>query len=257
MPYNIQYFCTSHIGKVRRINQDNFFCNGVILQSPEEQLPSPLTGSVRDRDNTLFAIFDGMGGEECGEIASLIAAKNARHITLQSDPVEALSQFCQNANAAICRYADKNAVGVMGTTAAMLAFTQRGVFLCNIGDSKILRFSGGVLEQVSTDHVAITVFGQKPPLLQNLGIPPTEMVIDPYFAKGDYQDGDTFLICSDGLTDMVSSQEIEEILSAHPLADAGSLLLEQALANGGKDNITIILCKIQKSHNGFAGRIVI
>ena len=255
MPYNIQYYCTSHMGNVRRINQDNFFCNGTILQAPDDPLPFPLTGSVSAKDNRIFAIFDGMGGEECGEIASLIAAKTVQNTKLDSDPVDTLSQFCQNANTAICDYAKANGVGVMGTTAAMLAFTETEIFLCNIGDTKILRFSDDELEQISTDHVAISIYGRKPPLLQNLGIPPSEMIIDPYLARGDYQSGDIFLICSDGLTDMVSNEEIQNILANNALNEAGELLLNTALANGGKDNVSIILCKIERSANQSFGLI--
>lgn len=247
MPYDIHYYCTSHIGKIRKTNQDNFFCDGIIMQTPDTPLPFPLTGSVSAGANCIFGVFDGMGGEECGDVASYIAAKIARDTLLDSDPAEVLSRYCQEANTAICDYAAANGVGIMGTTAAMLAFTENEIFLCNIGDSKILRFSDGELDQISTDHVAIGVFGRKPPLLQNLGIPPEEMLIDPYLARGDYEAGDIFLISSDGLTDMVSNEEIEEILSGHSLEAAGNLLLDRALANGGKDNVSFILCKIEHS----------
>ena len=72
----------------------------------------------------------------------------------------------------------------MGTTAAILAFTGNGVTLCNIGDSKIFRFCDGELEQISKDHVTVAAYGVKPPLSQNLGISPTELIIDPYLAQG-------------------------------------------------------------------------
>ena len=96
------------------------------------------------------------------------------------------------------------------------------------------------------DHVAVAAFGVKPPLSQNLGIPPSELVIDPYFARGSYYDGDVYLICSDGLTDMVSINEITEVLVSKPVKEAITQLLDKALANGGKDNTTIILCKIER-----------
>ena len=98
------------------------------------------------------------------------------------------------------------------------------------------------------DHVTVAAFGVKPPLSQNLGIQPTELVIDPYFARGPYNDGDIYLICSDGLTDMVTSEEISKILtSAEVLNNAIEKLLEKALTNGGRDNVTIVLCKIERN----------
>ena len=105
------------------------------------------------------------------------------------------------------------------------------------------------------DHVAVCPFGKKPPLSQNLGIPPAEMLIDPYFARGIYRDGDYYLICSDGLTDMVSPESIQKILYASQNSEAASLeMLRTALFNGGKDNITFILCRIEKVRRGL-GRL--
>ena len=67
----------------------------------------------------------------------------------------------------------------MGTTAAILVFGKREIGLCNIGDSKIFRFAQNRLEQISVDHYAVGVYGRKPPLSQNLGIPEKELLIDP------------------------------------------------------------------------------
>ena len=94
----------------------------------------------------------------------------------------------------------------------------------------------------------------KPPLSQNLGIPPNELVIDPYLARGAYNDGDVYLICSDGLTDMVSTEEITQVLISEPIEEAITLLLDKALANGGKDNTTIILIKIERQSGWFFKR---
>jgi protein phosphatase len=99
--------------------------------------------------------------------------------------------------------------------------------------------------------VAIAAFGTKPPLSQNLGIPPSELIIDPYLAHGPCNYGDIYLICSDGLTDMLSIGEITEILSSGSIVQAASQLMEQALDHGGKDNTTIILCEIQRRSGWF------
>ena len=186
-----------------------------------------------------------MGGEECGEIASYIVSKAASNIEIGKDVIADLHQFCHKANEDICDYAATHGISAMGTTVAMLVFTAREVSLCNIGDSKIFRLCNGTLEQISMDHITIAAYGRKPSLYQNLGIPTNELEIDPYFAKGRYNDGDVYLICSDGLTDMVSADEITEVLVSQSIEKAILRLLDKALTNGGKDNITIILCKIE------------
>lgn len=246
MEYSISYSCISHKGNVRIINQDNFICNGYYIKTDDSEMEYPLIGAVSSKTPTLFGIFDGLGGEERGEIASYIAAKNASTIEIGKDIVSDLLQFCQKANGDICDNANESEVSAMGTTAAILAFTCNGVTLCNIGDSKIFRFCDGVLEQISKDHVAVSAFGVKPPLSQNLGIPPNELIIEPYLAQGAYNDGDIYLICSDGLTDMVTNEEITEVLGSKTIAEAITELLDRALCKGGRDNITIVLCKIER-----------
>ena len=248
MHYKIHYSCLSHIGNVRSVNQDNFICDGRYMDNDGTSIEFPICGTKTSKEVSVFGIFDGMGGEEYGEIASYIASKTASDIEIGKDATEALSKFCQKANLDICDYATLHEIPSMGTTAAMLVFTKKEVALCNIGDSKIFRLCDGKLEQISMDHVTVSVFGVKPPLSQNLGIPPNELVIDPYFARGFYNDGDVYLICSDGLTDMVTNKEISNVLtSTEVLNEANEVLLEKALTNGGRDNITIVLCKIERS----------
>ena len=251
MRYRVHYVCLSHIGKVRSANQDNFICHGRFQDVETECLTFPLSGHVTSEEMAVFGVFDGMGGEERGETAAWIAANQAAGIHIGKDPAADLARFCREANSAICAYADAHQVSSMGTTAALLAFTPGEVTLCNIGDSKIFRFCDGILEQISTDHVAIAAFGTKPPLSQNLGIPPSELIIDPYLAHGPCNYGDIYLICSDGLTDMLSIGEITEILSSDSIVQAASQLMEQALDHGGKDNTTIILCEIQRRSGWF------
>lgn len=246
MRYNIAYSCISHIGRIRKMNQDNFICNGRYLSDGKEDIRFPLNGKVPCAASVLFGVFDGMGGEECGEIASFLAAKKAAELKITKNGVSDMSMYCVDANAAICDYTVRNNLTSMGTTAAMLLFNKKDIILCNIGDSKIIRFSEGEALQISKDHVAAPVFGGKPPLSQNLGIPENEMTIEPYISKGTYKNGDRYLICSDGLTDMVSPDEIQRIIESNNISIASKILIKTALENGGKDNITIMLFEIEK-----------
>lgn len=245
MNYNIQFSCISHIGNCRSMNQDNFICDGRYMEIKNDNIQFPLNGCVYNKSPSFFGIFDGMGGEECGEIASFIAAKRASRITVGKDAIADILQYCLDVNEEICRYICDKSLSAMGTTAAMLVFTNKDIILCNIGDSKVFRFSQGKIEQISKDHVAVSAYGIKAPLSQNLGIPQEELVIEPYIARGQYNDGDTYLLCSDGLTDMVGTAEIEKILQDVVFDEISGKLLDKALANGGKDNISIIVCKIE------------
>lgn len=250
MHFKIKFSCTSHIGKCRKINQDNYVCQGRFAEL-DDKSEYPMTGSFSVDDGELMGVFDGMGGEMCGEQAAYIAAKEAAQTQIASKPSETLYEFCKKANALICDYADKNQIDFMGTTAAILAFDRNGVILCNIGDSKIFRYTDSILKQISKDHLTESVYGTKPQLYQNLGIPTDEMIIEPFFACGKYHKGDIYLICSDGLTDMLSNEEITEVLRDNTFEEMPRLLLEKALENGGKDNITFILCKIERERFSF------
>ncbi len=252
MNYDIPYTCVSHIGRCRNTNQDNFICDGT-YRSIEDSRASCLyeerkgyitCGCLSSERPSMLGIFDGLGGEECGETAALLAAEEAAEASLNGDPEEDLLSLCMRANARICRFADQNGVMSTGTTAALLAFEPDCIALCNIGDSKIFRFSKERLEQLSEDHVCAAPYGMKPPLSQSLGIPPSEMMIAPHTGRLKYCAGDRYLICSDGLTDMVEQDEIAGILGAVPFKSAGNRLLSRALENGGRDNITILLCEI-------------
>lgn len=249
MRYEIVYSCFSHIGKVRSINQDNFICDGSYMNTETHEIAFPISGSVCSETSTLFGVFDGMGGEECGEIASFIAAKEASKISAAKNECRLLTDYCKQANTKICDYAENNSVSSMGTTAAMLLFSKNEITLCNIGDSKVFRFANGELEQISKDHVFISAFGTKPPLSQNLGIPPEQLLIEPYLSQGGYKTGDKYLICSDGLTDMLSLGEIKELLDNHSVEKSVIELINKALEKGGKDNVTVILLEIKRKKN--------
>lgn len=246
MKYYIDYYYTSNVGKRRSSNQDNYICITEYMNHENDGTNGVISGVVSSEANSLIGVFDGMGGEERGEMAAYIAAKSASKLALSDDPKSNMKSFCKSVNNKICDFVKKNALSSAGTTAATLAFCKKEICLCNIGDSKIFRFRKEKLLQVSEDHVSISAYGTKPPLSQNLGIPENEMTIEPYICSMKYADSDIYLICTDGLTDMVKVSEIEEALKFGPCATVVEKLLKSALKNGGIDNITMVLCVIRK-----------
>lgn len=248
MSYTINCSYVSNIGKLRKRNQDNFCCNKDYMNYENNGTDEVKSGKALklSKKPSVFAIFDGMGGEQCGEMAAYIASKELAEYKFSGDTEKDYSDFCKKANFKICEYITKFGLNSMGTTAAILAFKKNEMCLCNVGDSKIFKFSKEGLLQISVDHVAAAPFGKKPPLYQNLGIPEDELIIEPYINTSKFDEDDLYLICSDGLTDMVPLVDIATTLHNEKGAAAVEKLLEQALNNGGRDNITIVLIGFEK-----------
>jgi len=214
MAYLIEYAAMCNKGFVREKNQDNLWCNGHFLNSENDGLIEPLTGTIDISAMPAFAVFDGMGGEQQGEMAAFLAASNFDTIQQKSEKTETktfLLDACRELNKAICLYQTENHIRHMGTTAAILMCGMDAIYICNLGDSRIYQFSRKKLTQITRDHVELGVKQGKAPLTQNLGISEEEFIIEPYIAKGEYKRGDRFLICSDGLTDMVTDEQIADV----------------------------------------------
>ena len=248
----IDYAVLCDKGKVRVKNQDNFWCQGSYLGQDNAGLRIPIAGSAEIGKHPTFAIFDGMGGECFGEVAAYIAAKtfDACFPTIHIGNKEFdLADTFFKMNKAICDYSVScNVIGHMGSTAALVMFKGNKVWIGNIGDSRVYLFRDGLLRQVSQDHTSNIAHYAKPPLSQHLGIPEEEFVIAPYITGFTYKNYDQYLLCSDGLTDMVSLEEMEKTMrDCQNVKDGVVKLMETAMAGGGTDNITIIICETRKT----------
>ena len=253
--------CGCNTGKRRQNNEDNLYFNGHYLESENTGTPETLIKSRKDLkkvmdDGGFFAVFDGMGGADYGEAASFTAAEEARLFFEVNEMVDfhdvslSLQNFCIQANESVIRAAHRLGTENMGTTVAGLYFFDNSVWVCNIGDSKCFLYRSGEIWQISKDHtdelemLSVGIKGRKPYLTQYLGIASEEMQLSPYIKKYSLQADDIFLICSDGLTDMVDLEEITSILRLHTEPeDAVNKLIQAALDAGGKDNITAIICR--------------
>ena len=163
-------------------------------------------------------------------------------------PRSFFDQLCINMNRAVCEESRKFPYGRMGSTVASVLFWNDTVYSCNIGDSRIYRLRGDDFLQISTDHVETLPpnSNYKAGLAQHLGMPEDEIKIEPSISKSEPKKGDLFLICSNGVTDMLSNVEIFALMkdrqSVKRITEA---LIETAMKNGGKDNITAIVCKVR------------
>ncbi len=226
-------------GKVRGENQDAIFIQGFDKSCISESVR--LSDSVELNNPEKLAVFDGIGGEENGEIASEIA----RNIFSRSCGTDiSLEDICLMINWKICDYTEESGSFRMGSTAAMVEIDGK-VQYCNIGDSKIYKISDSGIEQLSVDHIAVIgKYNRRRVLTQHLGIPEKEILIEPYSGETAYGDNDIFIICSDGLTDMVDESEILGISLNSDIENLAERLFDEAMRLGGRDNISIIAFRI-------------
>lgn len=263
MAYQIEYAYTCHIGKIRSNNEDNFWCCGDSLEAQNQGMSHIRSGYMKQSEYPLLAVFDGMGGESCGEMAAFLAAEACgEHFKtakdgIRNDPEEFLNEICESMNQAICDYGRTNKINSMGTTAALLAFAEDAVYSCNLGDSRIYKSDREKFYQISQDHVlGRSLFG-KAPLTQYLGMEEENLQLEPSISRQEIKIGDRFLLCSDGITDMLSDGEIADILSRDiPVAKTVEILVDRALKKGGRDNITVVLCEIMEQPRNMFRRVL-
>jgi PPM family protein phosphatase len=206
----------------------------------------------------LFAVADGMGGAKAGEVASAVAVEAVETARESGEPAEAqLAGIVRAANRRIydLAIADESRRG-MGTTLTLAKVHGDEISLAHVGDSRAYRMRDGELQQLTRDHSLVAELErsgqitaeaaehhpQRSIITRALG-PEPDVEVDTYTLAG--REGDVFLICSDGLTSMISDDEVTSILrSAGSLDDAADALVRAANQSGGKDNITVILFRL-------------
>lgn len=246
------------VGRTRQNNEDNFYLCGEYRRDVD--LPNMTVTFSDKRDTYLFGVCDGMGGEAYGELASLIAVRRMDDYALDFDVK--INEYVEKANAEICEEIISHDGKRIGTTLAALSISGNIARAYNVGDSRIYHVRDGIIKQVSEDHTQIQMLinqgfvsendAKKHParhiLTQHLGIFPDEMIIEPFCAEPiAVQDGDIFLICSDGLTDTLADSDLLEILiSDENLEQKANKLIESALNTGSRDNITVVMVEISE-----------
>lgn len=242
MNLKMQSFGKSDPGLVRKNNEDAFAVN-------------PRLG--------FCAVADGMGGAAAGEVASRIFVDTAISIFSKEGPptIDYRGVLVQKAfglaNQRILDHIESNPDHKgMGCTAELLAMSDDGFVLGHMGDSRTYRLREGKMKQLTRDHSLVQEqldqgiitaeqaarHRHKNVILRAVGTsqsPSLDLI------RGKTYPGDIFLLCSDGLTDMVGDDHILKALSSHPdLSDAVDVLVQLAKGSGGKDNITVVLAQV-------------
>ncbi len=255
-PFEIVATVQTDVGCVREINEDS----GRLLR------PSG-AGQLSDK-GTLLVVADGMGGHSAGEVASQMAADVVSRLYYDSreEPGAALKAAVEEANRRIhsAAAADESKHG-MGTTCTALALCRGTAYAAHVGDSRLYMMRAGQLYQLSEDHSAVNemvkmgiitkeqarTHEDKNVILRALGTSPEVEVstVEPFGIR----EADQFLLCSDGLYDLVPDDEISAILAeAEDVHAAGERLIALARERGGHDNITVGIIAIMPEGTGAA-----
>ena len=225
----------THQGRVRASNQDCLLVDGCV-----------------------YGVADGMGGHQGGEPASRVAVqvlKNALHGKLP-DP-RALEMGMDAANRRVFDMARHDSgLSGMGTTVTLLWEDRARVLLAHVGDSRAYRLRDGQLEQITQDHSIVAELLRGKVITEEMArthpyrnVITRAVGVDPAVTtdviEQDKRADDVWLVCSDGLYNMVSDEELAKILSDGDDDErAADRLLELALENGGTDNISFVICRV-------------
>ena len=223
-------------GRQRQGNEDSYF-----VRSP------------------LFVVADGMGGAQAGEVASRMAVESFDHGLPDGAPAEALAHVVEDANRRIHErsQADAQRAG-MGTTVTAAYVGEGEVTIAHVGDSRAYLLRDGDLVRLTRDHSLVgelvargklteeqaETHPQRSVITRALG-PEPDVQVDVQAQQA--RDGDRFLLCSDGLTSMIPEARVKQILEGSgTLADAGRELIAAANDAGGRDNITVLLFRLEE-----------
>lgn len=229
----------THPGMQRDVNEDAFYVDDFL---------------------GLYLVCDGMGGHASGQIASDLAVRTVVHSLKTGDPPpqpgqEPLSVALKAANAAVFqRAAVDPACRGMGTTAVGVRADADMLHICHAGDSRVYRLRAGEFAPLTRDHSLVNLYEDRPDLVGQLGPATSNVIIRAIGLEPEVEiehrtvameHGDSYLLCCDGLTDLVADWMIREMMmSGDPAETVAENLIRAANANGGTDNITVVVVSI-------------
>lgn len=258
----------SHPGRIRSNNEDMAYTNGVFFNNIDK--PRFIVNEVQRGSPLIYSVCDGMGGENAGEKASyeavtLLDKFQKKLVDIQINNImqlkEYLADYIRNTNDMIYRLWANSREGRMGSTFAGLTFYGESAVALNLGDSRVYMLRDSNLTKLTKDHTEaerLASMGLIRPeevethkgshvLTRHFGTTPEEGIMEADFSEIIHiKKDDIFLLCSDGLTDMVSEQKIRQMLEQKiEVSVITKSLVEEALRNGGKDNVTVVVVRVK------------
>ena len=240
----------THQGAVRAGNEDTVAVADWVTSEPMA------TPAVLEREAAaplICLVADGMGGHAAGEVASRTVAEHLCRRAAEAVDEAGLAALLRDADAELFSLMQEQPVRRgMGTTVAGLSVAPEQVMAFNVGDSRVYRIAQGALIQLSTDDTpgpkladGRTAALTSNLITQSLGGSHQLVGVEPHVVSEALEDGARYLLCSDGLTDLLDRTTMEQLLDRDDAASVQALF-EAAMARGGKDNISLILLRLQQ-----------
>lgn len=243
-PIRLRAACINYVGLCRRNNEDCMCINDYWV-TPQEMNQNVVCSQDRRLTQAIYGVFDGVGGDSHGEMASCTAARffaenSDRAISACRDR-EQMTEVFREANEQVCAQAMDS-----GTTAAVLMISRGTACVANVGDSGAYLYRDGKLESVFTVHTEKTGNERSHVITRCLGeVSEAELYQPSLTSPIPLEHGDLFLLCSDGITDMLSSEQIADVLDGELTEnEMAAELINRAMDAGGRDNATAMLIRV-------------
>jgi len=243
MPY-IAVSALSHTGLVRDHNEDSLVVGPWTLCGTETENPQTLVFELGTP--LLVAVADGLGGHPGGEVASTLVVRRLAGAGPLVDGEASLREALQACNRAVYSAAERNPeLTAMGTTVAGVVVTAEAVFAFNVGDSRVYEITERGLSLISMDDSPPLAPGERSTVIvtQTLGGRMEFLEVDPHIDRRALSLDARYLVCTDGLTDLVTDDEIAERVRDNQGGRSAYRLWEAAINAGGIDNITLAVVR--------------
>jgi protein phosphatase len=238
----------SRVGNVRSNNED-------MILAFDKYVRSDIHQTVLAPDNLdrfVVAVADGMGGHNAGEVASEMVMQNLKFYVndlpkgmTSGELEEVMNEWLLSIHQTVnLRGRSNKTMSEMGTTLVALLFYGNRYFWMNCGDSRLYRLRDGQLKQLTTDHSLVNEDGEKKHsnyITNCIGAGCDDVFMDMIEFTSDFHTGDVYVLCSDGLNDMVPDIIIERMLNEGANAND---LCEEAIAAGGFDNVSVCVLRV-------------
>jgi serine/threonine protein phosphatase PrpC len=249
-PVRLRAAAFTHQGAVRLSNEDTIAVGGWITSEP---MAAPVVLEHEVAAGLICLVADGMGGHAAGEIASHAVAEHLSRRAAEATDEAALAALLRDADAELfALMREQPAWRGMGTTVAGIGITPARALAFNVGDSRVYRIADGALVQLSTDDTPGPKLGDGRTaamtsnlVTQSLGGSYQLAGIDPHVLSEPLEDGARYLICSDGLSDLLDRTAMEGLLGDDDVT-AVEALFEAAMALGGDDNVSLLLLRLER-----------
>ncbi|MEU7556197.1 PP2C family serine/threonine-protein phosphatase [Streptomyces sp. NPDC044571] len=244
MPY-VAVSALSHPGLLREQNEDSLVIGPWTLCATVTQNPQTFVFPLGVP--LVVAVADGIGGQPAGEVASALVVRQLAALGPSLDSEGAVQEALAVCNHAVFAAADSDPeLATMGTTVAGTVVLPESLIAFNVGDSRVLDASREGLRRVSVDDNPPLEPGQRTTslLTQALGGARQPAGITPHVTTRPLAAGDRYVVCTDGLTDTVPDEELDELLRVHDDGKAAFELWRAAIEAGGPDNITLAVVRI-------------